>query len=161
VIHWTAIVGEPAEHRDVIWAYYERTWDEDCPVPVLEPEIDPTAIVGALCTVDAGIQQPTRIGARTLLMKRVHVGHDAQIGAGCEIGAGVVICGEVEIGDDVRIGGNAWIKPKKKIGDGARIGGGAVVTKDVPAGEVWAGNPARLLRKSPANEPDLIYACVP
>lgn len=143
MIHPTAVIGEPAEHREVIWAYYAG----DPHAPLLEPVIGETAIVGALCTIDAGIQQPTRVGERTLLMKRTHVGHDVQIGDDCEIGAGVVICGEVVIGNGVRIGGNTWIRPQIRIGDGARIGGGAVVVKDIPAGEVWAGNPAKPLRK--------------
>lgn len=50
------------------------------------------------------------------------------------------------IGDRVRIGSGAVILPVR-IGDDAIIGAGAVVTKDVPAGETWAGNPARRLRK--------------
>ena len=33
------------------------------------------------------------------------------------------------------------------IGDGAVIGGGSVVTKDVGPYEIWAGNPARFIRK--------------
>lgn len=141
-VHPTAVIGDPPEHRDYIWALYAGDARE-----TFYPDIALTAIVGAFCTIDAGTQQPTRIGAETLLMKRVHVGHDAQIGANCELGAGVVICGGVKIGNDVKIGGNAWIKPDIVIGDGARIGGGAVVVKDVPAGEVWAGNPAKPLRK--------------
>ncbi|WP_288607103.1 hypothetical protein [Prevotellamassilia timonensis] len=32
------------------------------------------------------------------------------------------------------------------IGDGAIIGAGAVVTKDVPANQVWAGNPAKFIK---------------
>lgn len=41
------------------------------------------------------------------------------------------------------IGGGAVILPGVTIGAGAMIGAGAVVTKDVPAGETWVGNPAR------------------
>ncbi len=33
------------------------------------------------------------------------------------------------------------------IGDEAVIGAGSVVTKNIPAGEIWAGNPAKLIRK--------------
>jgi acetyltransferase-like isoleucine patch superfamily enzyme len=70
------------------------------------------------------------------------------IGDDCEICAGVVVCGEVTIGDGVRVGGNSWIKPLVTIGAGAILGGGSVVTKDVPAHEVWAGNPARYMKKA-------------
>lgn len=142
-IHPWAVIGDPPEHRDAIWAHYETGGA----LSFLYPIIDPTAIIGAFCTIDAGLNEPTRIGARTLCMKRTHVGHDAQIGRDCEFGAGVVICGEVVIGDGVRIGGNTWVKPLVTIGEGARIGGGSVVTKDIPASEVWAGNPAKPLRK--------------
>ena len=43
------------------------------------------------------------------------------------------------------IGAGAVILPGITIGEGAVIGAGAVVTKDVPARETWAGNPARRL----------------
>lgn len=33
------------------------------------------------------------------------------------------------------------------IGDGAVIGAGSIVNRDIPAGEIWAGNPARFIRK--------------
>jgi acetyltransferase-like isoleucine patch superfamily enzyme len=51
------------------------------------------------------------------------------------------------IGNDVWIGERAMIKPGLTIGDGAVIGMGSVVTKDVGPYEIWAGNPARLIRK--------------
>lgn len=41
------------------------------------------------------------------------------------------------------IGAGAILLPGVRIGRGAMIGAGAVVTKDVPAGATWAGNPAR------------------
>ena len=43
------------------------------------------------------------------------------------------------------IGAGAVILPGLRIGAGAMIGAGAVVTRDVPPGEVWVGNPARQL----------------
>ena len=52
-----------------------------------------------------------------------------------------------EIGNDVWIATNAMIKAGVKIADGAVVGMGAVVTKDIGPYEVWAGNPARLIKK--------------
>ena len=48
------------------------------------------------------------------------------------------------------IGGGAVILPGIRIGEDALIGAGAVVTRDVPAGETWFGNPARSV---PASTP--------
>lgn len=45
------------------------------------------------------------------------------------------------------IGANATILPGVTIGEGAMIGAGAVVTKNVPAGAVVTGNPAKFVRK--------------
>ena len=50
------------------------------------------------------------------------------------------------IGNDVDIGSNSVILGAITIGDGAVIGAGSVVVKDVPAGCVVAGNPARIIR---------------
>nr|WP_300975472.1 DapH/DapD/GlmU-related protein [Sphingomonas sp. LHG3406-1] len=41
------------------------------------------------------------------------------------------------------IGAGAVILPGLTIGAGAMIGAGTVVTRDVPPGETWVGNPAR------------------
>ncbi len=51
------------------------------------------------------------------------------------------------IGNDVWMGSNCHVKGGVTIGDGAVIGMGSVVTKDVPPYEIWAGNPAKLIRK--------------
>ncbi|MHB8642480.1 MAG: acyltransferase [Gaiellaceae bacterium] len=51
-----------------------------------------------------------------------------------------------------RIGGGAILCPGVEIGAEAFVGAGAVVTKDVPAGKVVVGNPARVLRDVPADE---------
>ncbi len=53
----------------------------------------------------------------------------------------------INVGNDVWIGQGAFIKGGVTIGDGAVIGMGAILTKDVGPYEIWAGNPARLIRK--------------
>ncbi len=49
------------------------------------------------------------------------------------------------IGDDVEFGTHVVVIGGIAVGDGARVGAGAVVIKDVPAGAVAVGNPARIL----------------
>lgn len=51
------------------------------------------------------------------------------------------------IGNDVWIGQGAYLKAGIQVADGAVIGMGAVVTKNVGPYEIWAGNPACLIRK--------------
>ena len=53
----------------------------------------------------------------------------------------------VAIGANVWIGGGAILLPGIRIGDDAVIGAGSVVTRDVPAGAMVSGNPARAAKK--------------
>ncbi len=53
----------------------------------------------------------------------------------------------VVIGEETFIGAGALILKGVHIGARAVVGAGAVVARDVPAGEVWAGNPARFIKK--------------
>jgi len=55
----------------------------------------------------------------------------------------------VSIGSFVFIGGHSTILKGVTIGDRAIIGAGSVVTKNIPAGEIWGGNPARFIGKVP------------
>ena len=53
----------------------------------------------------------------------------------------------VSIGNQCWIGSRCLILRGVTIGDQAVIGAGSVVTKDVPPRQVWAGNPARLIKE--------------
>jgi UDP-3-O-[3-hydroxymyristoyl] glucosamine N-acyltransferase len=57
------------------------------------------------------------------------------------------ISGSVVVGDGAMFGGRAGIADHLQIGAGAKIAAAAGVMKNVPAGEVWAGTPARPLRR--------------
>jgi acetyltransferase-like isoleucine patch superfamily enzyme len=54
----------------------------------------------------------------------------------------------IKIGDDVFIGANSLILKGVTLGDRVVVGAGSVVTRNIPADEIWAGNPARLIRKA-------------
>lgn len=52
-----------------------------------------------------------------------------------------------KIEDNVSIGSSVTLLCGVTVGTGSVIGAGSVVTKDIPPGEIWAGNPACFLRK--------------
>ena len=80
------------------------------------------------------IHPQTRIGRCVTLRHCVTLGNK-------ESGGGAPL-----IGDDVEIGCNTIVIGTVSVGNGAVIGAGAVVTKDVPARSVVAGNPAKVIR---------------
>jgi acetyltransferase-like isoleucine patch superfamily enzyme len=65
----------------------------------------------------------------------------------------------VKLENDVWIGANALILKGVTIGEGSIVAAGSVVTKDVPAGVIVGGNPARVLKSIPVqNERRELYS---
>ncbi len=64
----------------------------------------------------------------------------------------------VVIGSNVWVGGGAIINPGVSIGDNTVIGSGSVVTKDIPANVVAAGNPCRIIREITQQDRDFWMA---
>jgi acetyltransferase-like isoleucine patch superfamily enzyme len=59
----------------------------------------------------------------------------------------VVASAPIIIGDDAFIGANVIIMKGVSIGQRSIVGAGSVVTKSIPDDEIWAGNPAKFIRK--------------
>ena len=103
--------------------------------------------VGANSCIDRGAYDDTVIGENTKIDNLVQVAHNVVIGRSCVLAAHTGISGSVTVGDGVAFGGRAGIADHVDIGAGAKIAAASGVMKDVPAGEVWGGSPARSLRK--------------
>ena len=58
----------------------------------------------------------------------------------------------ITVGDNVWFGASVTVCPGVTIGDGVTIGAGSVVTKDIPANTVAAGNPCKVIRKADEKE---------
>ena len=124
--------------------------------------IFPSCTIGENCNICANV----------LIENDVRVGNNVTIKSGVQLWDGVTVEDNVFIGPNMTftndrfprskqypeafartvvkkgasIGANATILPGVTIGENAMNGAGSVVTKDVPAGEVWVGNPARRMR---------------
>lgn len=66
--------------------------------------------------------------------------------------SGIEYAKQIVINDNVWIGGGAIINPGVSIGENTVIGSGSVVTKDIPANVVAAGNPCRVIREIRQND---------
>ncbi len=101
--------------------------------------------IGANTTIDRGTMDDTVIGEGTKIDNQVQIGHNVRIGRHCAIVSQVGIAGSTVIGDGVQIGGQAGLNGHIHIGDGVQIGAKSGVMNSIPAGERYAGLPARPL----------------
>ena len=134
-------------------------------VTVVEPvnmygcEIGDDCFIGPFCE----IQKEVTIGKGVKVQSHSFICELVSIGDGCFIGHGVMFINDIfahggpargdktqwkwtKIGNNVSIGSNATILPVS-ICDDVVIGAGAVVTKNITEPGVYAGNPARFMKK--------------
>lgn len=123
---------------------------------------------------NARIGRNCNINCQVLIENLVTIGDNVTIKSGVQIWDGVTLEDNVFIGPNVTftndlfpksknkdfklektliqkgasIGANATILAGITIGENALIGAGSVVTKNVPANEIWVGNPAKFLKKN-------------
>lgn len=103
--------------------------------------------IGSNTCIDRGALSDTIIGSHTKINNLCHIAHNNVIGENVEITGCVNLSGGNIIEDNVWISPNSSLRGYIHVGKGAIIGTGAVVTKNIPAGETWVGNPASKMEK--------------
>lgn len=131
------------------------------PVNLYECQLGDGVFIGPFVEIQRGVS----IGAQTRIQSHSFVCELVTIGSRCFVGHGVMFINDLfreggpslspagwratVIGDRVSIGSNATILPVRICSD-VVIGAGSVVTKNILLPGVYAGNPARLLRRTRA-----------
>jgi len=115
--------------------------------------LHPGATVSASAEVGTGsfvgaravIGPDARCGRGAIVNHGAVVDHDCIVGDFCHIAPNATLGGGAMVGDRTLVGAGATVLPGIRIGSDVTVGAGAVVTHDIPAGERWAGAPARKL----------------
>ncbi len=105
-------------------------------------EIHDNVDIGANTCVVRGALANTIIGEGTKIDNLVHIGHNAIIGKHCIITANNMVGGSVRIEDHSWLGPSSSTLNQLTLAKNSYAGLGSVITKNLPSGEVWAGNPA-------------------
>jgi sugar O-acyltransferase (sialic acid O-acetyltransferase NeuD family) len=116
--------------------------------------VHPTAAVsgssvigpGSVLLAHVAVTAAVRIGAHVAVMPHVTLTHDDVIEDFVTVASGARLGGAVHVARGAYVGAGAIIGEHRSVGESSLVGMGAVVTKDIPAREVWAGVPARRMR---------------
>ncbi len=105
---------------------------------IIEDNVD----IGALCTIDKGVSNSTRIGEGTKLDNQVHIGHDTILGKRCLVASQVGISGCVIIKDNVTLWGQVGVKSDLTIAKGTEIYAQSGLGHSTTENKIYFGSPA-------------------
>jgi sugar O-acyltransferase (sialic acid O-acetyltransferase NeuD family) len=113
--------------------------------------VHPSATVGTTCKIGLGslllahvdLTADVVIGRHVIVMPQVVVSHDSWVDDWATLASGVRLSGSCRVEQGAYLGTGSCLREGVVIGERAMVGMGSVVTRDVPAGRLWFGVPAR------------------
>lgn len=133
---------------------YDRIVAKGGCIPALihpESTISKRSVIGNGSQISPGcvVSGDSSVGEDTMLLDNAVVCHSTHIGNHCLISGNAMIGAYAEIGHGVHIGMSATVVSGKvsRIGDNCILGAGATLLTDMPSNSVYAGLPAREIRK--------------
>jgi sugar O-acyltransferase (sialic acid O-acetyltransferase NeuD family) len=109
-------------------------------------QVGPGSVLLAQTVLTAAVT----VGSHVVIMPHVILTHDDVIEDFATLASGVCLGGNVHVGRCAYVGAGALVREDRSVGSSALVGMGAIVTRDIPPQEVWAGVPARYIRKAAA-----------
>lgn len=145
------------------------------PLSDCQAQVPESTNIWQFCVVlpKAKIGENCNICSHCFIENDIHIGNNVTLKCGVQIWDGITIEDDVFVGPNASFTNDLYPRSKQHhtthpqtllkkgcsvgagctilcgvtIGEKAMVGAGSVVTKDVPAGELWIGNPARFVRK--------------
>lgn len=142
----------------------------DCQAPIPD-----STNIWQFCVVlpDAKVGENCNVCSHCFIENDVEIGNNVTVKCGVQLWNGLRVEDDVFIGANVSFTNDRFPRSKQypaafektvirkgasigagsvilcgiEIGEKAMVGAGSVVTRDIPAGELWVGNPARFIRK--------------
>jgi len=102
--------------------------------------------------INRGTLSDTVVGDGVRIGPLCWVGHGVTLNSDCFISQGVTIAGSANVGAGSAVWGNSSIRDGVSVGRKAVVGMGSAVISDIPAMELWAGNPAQFKKPVSSSE---------
>ncbi len=103
---------------------------------------------GTVVMPNVSVSSGTIFGKCCLVMVGATIGHNNRIGNYCHFAAQCCTSSFTKISAGVHIGLNATIRENLEIGKNSAVGMGSVLLENIGENEIWAGNPAKFIRKA-------------
>lgn len=147
-------IGSVASHRDRLQIVERLAIPADRYATIIHPRasISPSAVIGLGSGVlaHAAVGARVRVGSHVEVLQLCLIGHDCRIEDGAVVSGSASLSGNVQIGRCAFIGAGATVRNGLHVGDGALLGMNSTLLEHLPEGAVYAGSPARPVRKPAA-----------